>query len=121
VDIKLGVSMILGTTVGMEIGARLVMRLERLGLAESVIRKAYVVFLFFIGSFVLYDYISNIRRKKRISVSGEIPARKERFAQKLQRLRIPPVIHFEASGVTCSLNALIAKTPGMRRREERRQ
>src|SRR3972149_856911 len=39
VDVALAVSMILGTTVGMELGARLVMYLERLGLAESVIRK----------------------------------------------------------------------------------
>jgi uncharacterized membrane protein YfcA len=60
VDLRLGVSMIIGTTVGMETGARLVMHLERLGLAESVIRKIYVAFLFLIGSYVLYDYISHV-------------------------------------------------------------
>src|SRR3990172_9347796 len=54
VDIKLGVSLILGTTLGMELGARLVMALERVGGADSVIRKRYVVFLAFIGSYVLY-------------------------------------------------------------------
>jgi uncharacterized membrane protein YfcA len=40
VDVRLGVSMILGTTAGMELGARLVMALERAGLAESYIRVA---------------------------------------------------------------------------------
>jgi uncharacterized membrane protein YfcA len=52
VDYRLGVSMIVGTTVGMELGAQLVMLLERAGLAESYIRKAYVVFLALIGGYV---------------------------------------------------------------------
>src|SRR5512137_2155182 len=53
VDIRLGVSMIIGTTVGMELGASLVMLLERAGLAESVIRKLYIAFLLLIGTYVL--------------------------------------------------------------------
>src|SRR4030042_1362679 len=53
VDIKLGASMIIGTTIGMELGARLVIYLESQGLAESVIRQIYVVFLLLIGSYVL--------------------------------------------------------------------
>src|SRR3990172_1549536 len=40
VDVRLAVSMIAGTTIGMELGASLVMYLERLGLAESYIRVA---------------------------------------------------------------------------------
>ena len=103
VDVKLGVSMIVGTTVGMELGARLVMYLERLGLAESVIRQIYVVFLFLIGSYVLYDYLSHVLRKRRALASGQAPVVQDTFAQKLQRLRIPPMIQFSASGITCSL------------------
>ncbi len=105
VDVKLGVSMILGTTLGMELGARLVMSLERIGVADSVIRKIYVVFLGFIGSYVLYDYISHVRQTKRDAARGAAPrARKETVAQRLQRrFRVPPMIHFKASGITCSL------------------
>ncbi|MEW5795294.1 MAG: TSUP family transporter [Candidatus Zixiibacteriota bacterium] len=44
VDVAQAVSMIIGTTLGMELGAKLVMYLERLGLAESVIRKTYLCF-----------------------------------------------------------------------------
>ena len=104
VDVRLGASMIVGTTVGMELGARLVMYLERLGLAESVIRKIYVVFLFLIGSYVLYDYLSHLFQQRRAASAGGEPAPQgETFAQRLQRMRIPPMIHFPASKITCSL------------------
>jgi uncharacterized membrane protein YfcA len=104
VDIRLGVSMIVGTTIGMEIGAQLVMFLERAGLAESVIRKAYIIFLAFIGSYVLYDYIKHTRKTSRSASSGA-PAAKDdmTLAHRLQRLKIPPMIHYPASGITCSL------------------
>jgi uncharacterized membrane protein YfcA len=101
VDMRLGVSMIVGTTVGIELGAQLVMLLERAGLAESVIRKAYIVFLALIGSYVLYDYISHTRRSAR-TPEAQI-ARPETFATRLQRIKIPPMIHFKTSGITCSL------------------
>jgi uncharacterized membrane protein YfcA len=103
VDVRLGVSMIVGTTIGMELGANLVMALERAGMAESVIRKAYVVFLALIGSYVLYDYISHTRRQAKRPAAASAPVRQESFAQKLQRIRIPPMIHFKASGITCSM------------------
>lgn len=103
VDIKLGLSMIIGTTVGMELGARLVMYLERLGLAESVIRKLYVAFLFLIGSYVLYDYTTHVFRQRGTSAGEPAPARKATIAQRLQRLHIPPMIHFSTSGITCSI------------------
>jgi uncharacterized membrane protein YfcA len=103
VDLRLGVSMIIGTTTGTELGARLVMALERAGLAESVIRKAYIFFLAFIGCYVLYDYISHVRKAK-ASVSGSSSAgREQTIASKLQRLNIPPMIHFPVSGITCSM------------------
>ena len=103
VDVRLGVAMILGTTVGMELGANLVMMLERAGLAESVIRKAYIVFLALIGGYVLYDYISHTRRQRHIAAGGPVRPAGTTVAQRLQRIRIPPMIHFKASGITCSL------------------
>jgi uncharacterized membrane protein YfcA len=103
VDVRLGVAMILGTTIGMELGANLVIKLERMGLAESLIRKLYIVFLGLIGSYVLYDYISHTRRQRRVQGGGEVALTGETVAQKLQRIKIPPMIHFHASGITCSL------------------
>ncbi|MEW6368068.1 MAG: sulfite exporter TauE/SafE family protein [Acidobacteriota bacterium] len=115
VDIRLGISMIVGTTVGMELGAKLVMWLERLGLADSVIRKAYVVFLAFIGSYVLLDYIKYTRRQ-RLARKQMAPApHADTIAHRLQRLRIPPMIYFKASGITCSiwLPILVGLTTGI--------
>ncbi len=103
VDMKLGVSMIVGTTLGMELGARLVMKLEHLGVADTVIRKIYVVFLAFIGTYVLIDYITHVRAQKHAARTG-VAIKKETVAQRLQRrFRVWPMIHFKASGITCSL------------------
>lgn len=115
VDIRLGVSMIIGTTIGMELGANLVMHLERMGLAEDVIRKIYVVFLVLIGSYVLSDYVKHTRRAKRRAATGQPVVSEHTIAQRLQRLRIPPMIHFKASGITCSLwlPVLVGLTTGI--------
>src|SRR3989339_24810 len=103
VDIRLGISMIIGTTVGMELGATLVMYLERIGLAEEYIRKAYVIFLALIGSYVLYDYLSHVRKSRRAGASSAQDAQEITVAQKLQRMNLPPIIHFKASGIRCSI------------------
>jgi uncharacterized protein len=115
VDIRLGAAMIIGTTVGMELGANLVMALERAGLAESVVRKIYLVFLAAIGSYVMYDYISHTRKAKEAAATGAVVAGGETVARRLQRIRIPPMIHFKASGVTCSLwlPVLVGLTTGV--------
>jgi hypothetical protein len=103
VDIRLGASMIIGTMTGMEIGARIVMWLERLGVAGDVIRKIYVVFLAGIGTLVLADWISHQRAAKRAR-EGQPEARGGiRIADALHRIRIPPMIHCPAAGITCSL------------------
>lgn len=103
VDVRLGVAMILGTTIGMELGANLVIKLEQMGLAESLIRKMYIVFLGLIGSYVLYDYLSHSRRQRRVASGLEVAPTGPTVAQKLQRINIPPMVHFHASGITCSL------------------
>jgi uncharacterized protein len=104
VDYRLGASMILGTTVGMELGANLVIYLERIGLAESVIRKLYIVFLALIGSYVLYDYISHVRRlKQSASPTGGPVEPSENLAVRLQRMNLPPMIQFKEAGIRCSI------------------
>ena len=115
VDVKLGVSMIVGTTLGMELGARIVMMLEKMGHADEYIRKMYVVFLFLIGSYVLYDYISHVKATKKAAARGGPVKQGPTFAQKLQRMNLPPMIHFQASGITCSmwLPVLVGFTTGV--------
>jgi hypothetical protein len=45
--------MVLGTFVGIECGAQIVMHLEKIGLVGSVVRWVYVVFLFLIAARIL--------------------------------------------------------------------
>jgi hypothetical protein len=52
VDYTLGVSMIVGTTIGIEVGRLGLERLQHLGLADSAVSVAYVVLLGGIGVFV---------------------------------------------------------------------
>ncbi len=55
VDYKLGVLMIAGTTLGIEVGKEIVLHLETLGLAGNIISVTYVVLLGGIGVFVTYE------------------------------------------------------------------
>ncbi|MFW5919331.1 MAG: sulfite exporter TauE/SafE family protein [Halanaeroarchaeum sp.] len=59
VDYKLGIIMIAGTTVGIEVGRASVFYLETLGLAGGVISVAYVVLLGAIGLLVTRDALND--------------------------------------------------------------
>jgi uncharacterized protein len=116
VDIPLAASMILGTTIGMELGAKLVMHLEKNGVADSVIRKIYVVFLSLIGSYVLYDYLSHtIRSRRKKAGLPTLRPDKPTLAHRLQQINLPPMIYFKTSGLRCSiwLPALVGLVTGI--------
>lgn len=102
VDYKLGLIMVLGTMVGIEIGAQLVMYLEKLGNVESVVRWAYVVLLALIAALVFYDYYKATQKKK-VGDVGEHGAEGITWYKTLQKINLPPMIHFNASGFTCSM------------------
>ena len=56
VDMKLGLLSIVGSVIGVEIGAQNVMWLTRLGIAGPVVRYLYMFLLFGLGIYMLYDY-----------------------------------------------------------------
>ena len=104
VDVKMGLLSIVGSVIGVEIGARNIMWLTSQGLAESVVRYFYMVMLFGLGGFMLYDYFSaQIRRARQadspVNVAIQAPTKKS--------WNIPPMIHFPTSGVTISLWTLM--------------
>jgi uncharacterized protein len=103
VDVRLGLTMLAFDVVGIEIGARIVMRLERLGLAGPVIRWVYVGFLCLIGSLVFYDYF----KKRALDRSTAGPSGSAESALRwhvaLHRINLPPVMYFKAAQVRCSL------------------
>jgi uncharacterized protein len=102
VDYKLGVVMLVGTMVGIECGARIVMWLERLGQVGKVVRWVYVVFLLLIAIMVFSDYFK-ARRKKRLGIDvGEKGVEGFTWYRTLHKIKIPPMMHFKVSGIYCS-------------------
>lgn len=101
VDYKLGVVMIIGTMIGIECGAQIVMFLERIGRVGSVVRWVYVVFLALIAFMVFYDYYKAVQKKK-AGITGEHGAEGITWYKTLHKIKIPPMMHFKAAGFTCS-------------------
>lgn len=104
VDAKLGLAMLAFDVVGIECGARLVMYLERLGLAGPVIRWVYVIFLFLIGLLVFYDFFKKRSLEKSAAAAGSAPAGSAvRWHETLHKIKIPPIVRFNVAQVECSL------------------
>jgi hypothetical protein len=101
VDYKLGFVMVIGTMVGIEVGAQLVMWLERLGQIGPVVRWVYVGFLALIAAMVFYDYSKAVQKKKSGDV-GERGTEGITWYKTLHKINIPPMMHFKAAGFTCS-------------------
>ena len=104
VDYKLGFIMLIGTMAGIELGAQIVMKLERVGMVGPVVRWVYVVFLALIALMVFYDY-GKARKadKQRTEGQGHTGATGGiNWAPTLHKIKIPPMVHFKASGITCS-------------------
>jgi uncharacterized protein len=103
VDVRLGLTMLAFDVVGIEIGARVVMRLEQLGIAGPVIRWVYVIFLCLIGSLVFYDYFKKRALDRRAPVGTHSTESAVQWHVALHRINIPPIIHFKVAQVRCSL------------------
>ena len=69
VDYKLGLIMLVGTVVGFEVGAQMVMYLERLGVVELYVRLLYLVLLSLIAWMVFAD-VAKKKRKDREAEGG---------------------------------------------------
>ena len=101
VDYKLGLVMLVGTMVGIECGAQIIMYLERLGTVGPVVRWVYVFFLAMIAAMVFYDYYKASQKKKKGEV-GEHGAEGITWYKTLHKINIPPMMHFKTAGFTCS-------------------
>ncbi|MCU4744522.1 sulfite exporter TauE/SafE family protein [Natronoglomus mannanivorans] len=107
VDYKLGGLMIVGTSVGIEVGRIGVFYLEELGLASGVIGVTYVVLLGAIGLFVTYNALNNDGDDDsgghHEAADQEIdPDAIPDIAKKIQSYRVPPMITI-AGGIQVSL------------------
>jgi len=111
VDYKLGLLMIVGTTAGIEVGKEIVVHLEGLGLAGSIISVTYVFLLGGIGAFVTYEAlkgdsgggIDHEADTDGPADADDIPD----IAKTIQSYRVPPMIDLRG-GVTVSLWMILA-------------
>ena len=105
VDYKLGITMLAGTVIGVEIGAQMIMWLERLGSVDKVVRWLYVVLLVCIAWMVFHDVALRRRKEREAAARGEelsATATGLDWSTKLHAIRIPPMVHFHVAGIYCS-------------------
>ncbi len=105
VDYKLGLVMLVGTVVGFEIGAQMVMWLERLGTVELYVRLLYIVLLSFITWMVFTDVAKRKRKEREAAAAGkEIDklATGLDWSKTLHKIKIPPMMHFKEAMIYCS-------------------
>lgn len=107
VDVRLGFVMILGTLIGVEIGARIIEALKVTGNIDHVIGITYVVILLAISGFTAWESISAIRITNRQTPSEDIHSEAHhtdvvafsRLTRSIRRIRIWPMVAFPGSGI----------------------
>jgi uncharacterized protein len=105
VDYKLGLIMLVGTIVGFEIGAQMVMWMERLGNVEKVVRYIYLVLLVLIAWMVFHDVAKKMQKDRAAVKAGkEVDALSTgiEWHKTLHKLKIPPMVHLNVAGIYCS-------------------
>jgi uncharacterized membrane protein YfcA len=104
VDYRLGLVMVIGTVAGFELGAQMVMWLERIGKVESYLRWGYLALLSLIAWIVFTD-IGRRRQREGLTPGGAGDAEEHgiEWHKTLQQIRIPPVVTFPKAGIRCSV------------------
>ncbi|SPD76417.1 conserved membrane hypothetical protein [uncultured Desulfobacterium sp.] len=105
VDYRLGLIMLIGTVVGFEVGAQMVMWLERLGNVDLVVRYLYLILLAAIALLVFTDVAKKRRKEqeaKKAGVEDDKLATGIEWHKTLHKIKIPPMINFKEAGIYCS-------------------
>lgn len=112
VDIKLGLLMVLGTVIGVEIGAQGIEHLERRANVDVVVGLCFIAVLVTISSLIGWESWRTLRSWAADTEPGgtggagsEAPGRKadtsafSHVAEAIQRIDLPPMIRLPVSGV----------------------
>ena len=102
VDWKLGLISIITSVIGLEIGSRTILELEKIGDVGSVVRWCYIFLLSGLGLYMLYDYF--VIHQKQLKLMEERKATKNyihrsKASERLYRINLPPMISFPASDI----------------------
>lgn len=99
VDIKLGILMVIGTIIGVELGATIVELLERSSLVDVVIGWTYVIILALIGIFTAIESLRALRMIRDDSLEVKDVIGFQGAAKRIQSISIPPMIQLPNSGI----------------------
>lgn len=99
VDVKLGSLMIVGTVIGVEIGARIIEALETTGKIDVVIGVTYVVILLIISAFTAWESLRALRMIRTDEVDVKDAIGVKGIARRIHSIKIPPMISFPNSGI----------------------
>ncbi len=105
VDYKLGFIMLFGTIIGFEIGAQMIMWLERIGSVDLVVRWLYIILLMLITYMVFSDVLKRKKKEREAAAAGK---ELDKLATGLEwhktfhKIKIPPMIHLNVAGIYCS-------------------
>ena len=105
VDYKLGFIMLFGTIAGFEVGAQMIMWLERIGKVDMVVRWIYLALLAFITWMVFTD-IARRKAKDNAAIAAGKEVDKNatglEWHKALHKIKIPPMVHLNVAGIYCS-------------------
>ena len=105
VDYKLGFIMLGGTIVGFEIGAQMVMWLERIGQVDKYVRYLYLVLLSLIAWMVFADVAKKKKKDREAKAAGlEVDKLSTgiEWHKTLHKINIPPMVTFKEAQITCT-------------------
>ncbi len=99
VDLKLGVVMVTGTIIGVEIGAQLIELLEEMGNVDQVVGISYVIILLIISAFTAWESIRAIRMIQTQKLDVKDVLAFQNITKRMHGIRIWPMVSFPGSGI----------------------
>ena len=99
VDMKLGMYMVLGTIVGVEIGARFIEALEDTGAIDITIGITYIVILSGISIFTGWESIRAIQMVRTDQIDVQDAVGFKGLTKRIRAINIPPMVSFPVSGI----------------------
>ncbi len=105
IDWKLGLISIATSVLGVEIGSRVILAMEKAGDVGIIVRWCYVFLLSILGVYMLYDYfvihprIMELAEDERANHIPPGVRGATRISDKLHGINIPPMISLPASGI----------------------
>ncbi len=99
VDMKLGAFMVLATIIGVEVGAQIIEKLEKLGSVDSVIGIVYIGILLTISGFTAWESMRALRMIRTDQMDVKDAVGFHGLAKRVHGFKLWPMVSFPSSGI----------------------